>query len=148
MATLTGNQIRVTYDSLLKLEDNDSLTANKKKIVDGLGNETPLSISETEVTSSVNLEASGFKTPTGTAAQVLLANGTVGTIDSFEDKHYEHNQTSASALWNISHNLGKYPSVMVVDSGNSVVVGEVEYVTDNTLRIQFNASFSGKAYLN
>lgn len=148
MATLTNNQINQTYDSLLKLEDNDQLTGTKKNITDGLGNQTPLSISDTEVSSSVNIEASGFKTPTGTASQILLANGTVGSISAVSDSHYEHNQTSASALWNITHNLGKFPSVTVVDSGNSVVVGEVEHITNNTLRILFRASFSGKAYLN
>lgn len=81
MSTLTGNQIRNTYDSLLKLEDNDGLNANKKKVTDGLGNETPLSISETEVVSTVNVEASGFKTPTGTSSQVLLADGSTTTLD-------------------------------------------------------------------
>ena len=148
MATLTGNQIKTTYDSLLKLEDNDGLTGTKKTITDGLGNQTPLSISDTEVKSDVNVEASGFKTPTGTASQVLLADGTTGAITAFEDKHYEHNQTTASSLWNIAHNLGKFPNVTVVDSGNSVVVGEVEHITNNTLRVSFRASFSGKAYLN
>lgn len=148
MATLTNNQINQTYDSLLKLEDNDGLSGTKKVITDGLGNQTPLSISDTEVKSDVNVEASGFKTPTGTSSQILLADGSVGAIAAVADKHYEHNQTSASSLWNISHNLDKYPSVTVVDSGNTVVIGEVDHVTTNTLRINFLASFSGKAYLN
>lgn len=148
MATLTNNQINQTYDSLLKLEDNDALSGTKKKVTDGLGNETPLSISDTEVAATVNIEASGFKTPTGTSSQMLLADGTVAAVSSFSDIHYEHNQTSTSALWNIAHNLGKFPSVTVVDSGNSVVVGEVEHITNNSLRISFRAAFSGKAYLN
>lgn len=148
MATLTGNQIRTTYDSLLKLEDNDGLTGNKKKVTDGLGNETPLSISDTEVTSTVNMEASGFQTPAGTASQVLLANGTTGAISSFEDKHFEHTQTSASANWAITHNLAKFPSVTVVDSAGNFVVGEVIHLNNNNLTVSFRASFSGKAYLN
>lgn len=148
MATLTGNQIRTTYDSLLKLEDNDGVSANKKKVTDGLGNETPLSISDTEVTSSVNMEASGFQTPAGTATQVLFANGTVGEVSSFEDKHFEHNQTSASSNWAITHNLGKFPSVTVVDSAGNFVVGEVIHLNNNNLTVSFRGSFSGKAYLN
>lgn len=147
MATLTGNQIRTTYDSLLKLEDNDGLNANKKKVTDGLGNETPLSISDTEVVSSVVVEGSGFKTPTGTSSQVLLADGTVGTMTA-ADIHYEHNQTSASSSWPITHNLSKFPSVTVVDSGGSIVVGEVIYTNNNSLTVNFRASFSGTAYLN
>lgn len=148
MATLTGNQIKTTYDSLLKLEDNDGLTGTKKKVTDGLGNETPLSVSDTEVSSTVDIEASGFKTPTGLSTEFLMADGTVQSASGVSDKHYEHNQTSASALWNVTHNLGKYPSVTVVDSGNSVVVGQIDHLSTNTLRISFRASFSGKAYLN
>lgn len=78
MATLTGNQVKDTYRSLLKLEDNGSLSANLKIIQDGIGNSTPLSLSTTAVVSSVNIEAPGFKTPGGTSAQYLRADGTVG----------------------------------------------------------------------
>ena len=36
MATLTGQTIASTYDGLLKLSDNDGLTASVKNIEDGL----------------------------------------------------------------------------------------------------------------
>ena len=45
MATLTGTQIRNTYDALLKLEDNDGVPGTKKQLLDGLGTANPLSIS-------------------------------------------------------------------------------------------------------
>ena len=64
------------------------------------------------------------------------------------DKHYKHRQDVASAVWEINHNLGKYPSVSVVDSGGSVVAGDVEYTGLNSLIISFNAVFSGVAYMN
>lgn len=59
-----------------------------------------------------------------------------------------HNQMSASDVWLITHNLGKKPSVTVVDSADSVVYGEVSYVDNNTICIFFTYPFSGKAYLN
>lgn len=59
-----------------------------------------------------------------------------------------HNQSGASAMWTITHNLGKYPSVSVVDTANNEVIGEVEYITDTELTIKFSAPFSGKAFLN
>ena len=65
-----------------------------------------------------------------------------------KDKKYIHNQMSASSTWSVQHNLNKYPSVSVVDSGNNMVVGDVEYIDENNLTITFNASFSGKAYVN
>lgn len=148
MATLTGTQVRHTYDSLLKLEDNDGLNSGLKKVTDGLGTQTPLSLSESEVVSNVNVEATGFQTPTGTSSQVLLADGTVGALSGLGDLSYTHTQASASSTWNVAHNLGKFPSITVVDSGNSVVVGAISYTDSNNLTITFNSSFSGKAYIN
>ena len=64
------------------------------------------------------------------------------------DKTYVHIQSSAASVWQISHGLNKYPSVTVVDSAGSVVVGEVVYNNTNKVTITFIGSFSGKAYLN
>ena len=61
---------------------------------------------------------------------------------------FTHSQNSASATWNITHNLNCFPSVMVVDSAGSVVYGNIEYLDANSLRLTFVASFGGKAYLN
>ena len=77
MSTLTNTQIRNTYDALLKLADNGNLTTVLKEITDGLGNVTPLSISQIAIKSSVDIEASGFKTPTGTSSQFLKADGSI-----------------------------------------------------------------------
>jgi hypothetical protein len=64
------------------------------------------------------------------------------------DLHFTYTQSPASAVWNITHNLGKNPSVSVVDSAGSLVVGEVSYIDNNNLTITFISAFSGKAYLN
>lgn len=64
------------------------------------------------------------------------------------DKHFTYTQLSASSTWSITHNLDKFPSVSIVDSGNNVVIGDIQYTNTNELTITFNASFSGKAYLN
>ena len=61
---------------------------------------------------------------------------------------YVHNQYLADSVWNIVHNLNKYPSVTVTDSANNVVVGDVTYVNENAVTITFGSSFGGKAYLN
>lgn len=62
--------------------------------------------------------------------------------------HYVHTQAIASNLWTINHNLGRYPSVTVVDTANSKVYGDVFYNDENSLTISFNGAFSGKAFLN
>jgi len=61
---------------------------------------------------------------------------------------YVHIQIAAATTWDITHDLDKYPSVTVVDTGGNVVVGDVEYLTTSHIRVHFNAEFSGKAYLN
>lgn len=61
---------------------------------------------------------------------------------------YTHEQAIAAATWNITHNLNKYPSVTVVDSGGTVVSGNVTYIDNNTVELNFNAAFKGTAYLN
>lgn len=65
-----------------------------------------------------------------------------------QDKFFAFTQGEASARWEICHNLRKYPSVTVVDSANSVVVGDVEYIDENNLVITFSGAFSGMAYMN
>ena len=64
------------------------------------------------------------------------------------DRYYEHIQSNASAIWHITHNLKKHPSVSVVDSAGSIVVGDVSYIDDDTVDVIFSAPFSGRAYLN
>jgi len=64
------------------------------------------------------------------------------------DKHETHEQNVAESTWNIQHNLGKFPSVSVVDSGGSNVEGETIYIDANNIQLLFSAPFTGKAYLN
>jgi hypothetical protein len=61
---------------------------------------------------------------------------------------YTHTQASASSIWTITHNLSCFPAVTVVDSADSVVIGDVEYISANVVRVTFVAAFAGKAYLN
>lgn len=70
-------------------------------------------------------------------------------IDDFAGKQaYVHTQSTPSATWLINHNLGRKPSVTIVDSSEKVVFGDITYVTDNQLTVSFSAAFGGKAYLN
>lgn len=64
------------------------------------------------------------------------------------DKNYVHNQNVSSTVWVVTHNLGKYASVSVVDSAGTVVIGQVDYNSLNEITLTFKASFSGKAYFN
>lgn len=69
-------------------------------------------------------------------------------VTAVEDKFFIFDQPTLSLIWNIEHNLGKYPSVTVKDSGGSTCVGEVEYLGLNKLAVHFSLPVSGRAYLN
>lgn len=54
----------------------------------------------------------------------------------------------ATVKWTITHNLGKFPSVTVVDLDNNMVIGDVDYLSTNIIQITFSIPFSGCAFLN
>jgi DNA-directed RNA polymerase subunit L len=63
-------------------------------------------------------------------------------------KTFVFEQGIAANTWEIEHNLNKKPSITVVDSAETVVIGDYEYNNLNTVTLHFNAAFAGKAYLN
>jgi hypothetical protein len=64
------------------------------------------------------------------------------------DKNFVYTQSVPSTLWTITHNLDKFPSVSVVNINNVTMYGNVVYLNENELQIEFSAGFSGKAYMN
>lgn len=124
MSTLTGTKPKDTYQGLIKTSDNGPVSGSKQ-LSDGNGNLLPVTVSS----SSVAL--------TGT----VTANGESLTS-------YTHNQTTTATSWTINHNMNKKPSVTVVDSANTYVIGEVEYLDANSLTVSFKNAFKGKAHLN
>ena len=58
-------------------------------------------------------------------------------------------QGIASSVWDITHNMGKNPSVEVVDTQETSILGfQIEYINNNRLIITFLVPFAGKAFLN
>ena len=47
--TLTGKRVQNTYDSLIKISDNDNLTGTAKILGDGLGNDSPIYLSTSQI---------------------------------------------------------------------------------------------------
>lgn len=63
-------------------------------------------------------------------------------------RSYTHVQGTASTTWYVEHEMGRYPSVTVVDSAGTMVIGDVSYNNENSLTITFSVPFSGKAFMN
>lgn len=62
---------------------------------------------------------------------------------------YPHNQIIASSVWNVKHDLNRYPSsITIVDSAGSVVWGDIRNISVNELTISFTAAFAGNAYIS
>ena len=81
----------------------------------------------------------------------IQGSGLPGEVDYDEVVRrttYRHEQQTPTDIWHITHGLGFYPSVFVADSGGNWVVGDVEYVDENSVIIRFNGSFSGDAYFS
>lgn len=109
---------------------------------------------------TVNVEAVGM--PGASAYDVAVANGFVGPESAWLESlvgpagadgapgngAYHHTQTTASAIWEISHNLGFYPNVTTQDEDQNDIVGGVLYIDSNTVQVVFSSAITGNAYLS
>ena len=78
-----------------------------------------------------------------------FTNSDKNKLDNLDgDKHFVYTQGVPSDTWLVTHNLNKYPSIEVVDSAGTIVVGEYKYIDTNNVQLIFGGAFSGKAYFN
>ena len=159
---VSSTKTKVTYDSKGLVIDGDDATTidindsiDRRYVTDvqlntiqntsgiNTGDETTLSIQTKRPLKTINnesLEGSG---------NVQINYNDLDNLPTIvNDKNYVHNQIVASNFWEIQHNLDKYPSVSIIDSGNNLVVGEIKYIDSNNIIITFTSVFSGKAYFN
>ncbi len=128
-----------------------SLYKNQIVKITDIGTANPSNYSVYKITSVTSLtdaflfstSLEGASGDPSTSVIALAATG-ISKTDSF----FTFTQDNPSAVWNIQHNLEKFPSVTVIDSADDVVYGNTTYVDENNLTINFSAPFSGKAYLN
>lgn len=134
MATLTGTQVKNTYQSLLKFSSNGSLDPYFSTVVsDGLGNDTPLMLSGAEFATQIPSSSK----PYGFWAQ-LFSNGNVsigdysnqfnGTwigMNDFSQLIGTYSNNLAKGLKidfpNKAYNFGDFNSV---DNGTSILVDD------------------------
>jgi hypothetical protein len=76
----------------------------------------------------------------------IAPNQVLNLVYPIASRHI-HTQGTASTSWTITHALGGYPSVMVVDSAKTVVYGEINYLSTSQVVVNFSSAFSGFAYL-
>ena len=142
MATLHGQQPKDTYRGLIKTSDEQEVNI-EKTLQDGAGNAIPISISPSAVGFSEDINDNN-----GSAGQVgQVLSKTINGVE-WENRTFTFNQTVSTAVWVITHDIGMFPSVSVIDSVGNFVIGDVSYTDDRSLTLTFKSAFKGKAYLN
>jgi len=99
--TLTGTTPQDTYDSLIKVTDNGPLSGSLKKLTDGLGNDSSLSLSTTAASLSGTLAVTGNATFDTTTLVVDAAGDRVimGAASALQGDSLEvHAKTNAGAI--------------------------------------------------
>ena len=86
--------------------------------------------------------------PDAVNALIEQINEAIEEIMKHTDSTFVFEFDSSQSVWVIEHNLNKDPSITVVDSANNVVGCKRSYINENSVEIEFNAPFNGKAYLN
>jgi hypothetical protein len=137
--------------SILRTNDIPNLTPGKIWVGSTGNTIESSSITLTEATGSIQLNEYGIGTHTGTETKNLSVDASGNIIEvtpAVSDKHFVFTQAQPSAAWAIQHNLGKFPSITVVDTANTVVYGEYIFNSINQTTLNFSSAFAGKAYLN
>lgn len=127
----------IDYNALTDIDDN-TLQADTP-----VGSGDRIRVRDLEVITSL-YSTDSFLVVTESGEKLI----TKSNLSDAVDKTYVHTQNVVSDIWTITHNLNKHPSVTVVDSAESVVEGDIQYVDNNSVVLTFSGAFSGKAYFN
>ena len=114
-----------------------------------LGVGVPNPVEKVEVAG--NVKATSLITDGGTSTDFVKGDGTLDTntyLVQADVDTYIHDQGLPNLVWTITHNLDNYPSVTVVNTANTVVIGQVDYLSTNQVQITFSNPFAGCAFLN
>ena len=132
------------------------LPATKSQAENGVDNKTYMTPLRTKQAIQANKSGGGSGTSNYNDLEnkpkinnvTLEGNKTSSELGITGDKDFTYIKSTPDSVWEITHDLDKYPSVTVVDSAGSVVMGDITYTSKSSLTVTFSAAFSGKAYLN
>ena len=79
----------------------------------------------------------------GCVTRINLSN----TVN-LKTQSFEYIQDLPSTVWDVQHNLGFNPNVRTEDTGGIDIIGSIEHLSSNRLKITFNQPVAGTAYLS
>lgn len=83
----------------------------------------------------------------GTSSRAV--GGVVGSLQTVtQSTTFTFTQTTPAIVWDVVHDLNKYPSVTVVNTLGQVVQPDIDYVSMNEIKISFAFPYTGSVYLN
>ena len=132
--TLTGTTPQDTYDSLIKVTDNGPLTGSLKKLTDGLGNDSSLSLS----TAAASI-AGTLAVTTGTTLATTSGNVGIGVLPSTPVYKLQINASGGQGI-SLLGDVDNEAFVLFGDSA-SAVVGRLVYSNiDDSMQMFTNGS--------
>ena len=93
----------------------------------------------------------------GTGEQNILEINTAGCLTRINlnpainyntNMGFEFVQSTPSTVWIITHNMGMNPNVRTEDLSGGDIVGIIDYIDNNRVKIYFSVAIAGKAYLS
>lgn len=132
-------------------QPNKYVTVTQKKVVSTVTDpaDQTIEIHDPGVAGPANNLTIGTVTVAETASASITGispNQVLNLVYPASTRHV-HTQGTVSTTWTINHTLGGYPSVSIVDSAKTVVIGEVTYISTTQVVVNFTSAFSGYAYL-
>ena len=87
--------------------------------------------------------------PSGSKVELRLTAETLNRLQNLGISciEYVYVQSEESYIWEIQHNLDCYPNVLIFNERDEIILGGIEYVSDNVIRIHFDYPVAGKAIL-
>lgn len=131
MATLTGQKVKDSYQSLLKL-DSGTLTTSNKVVEDGAGNDSALSLSTTDVQVNGTLNFGTTPASSSTELSVLLVDGSTGDVVTRELDSSAFSGGSVSVASPIVLSSG---DVTIDDAGNLSALTALTAASDDKFLI-------------
>jgi len=128
--TLTGTTPQDTYDSLIKVTDNGPLSGTLKKLTDGLGNDSSLSLSTTAASLSGTLAVSGASTFSSAITMALGGSPrlTLQDTDAGAGNVGILFQESTSPKWTLASVGGNFAFFNEATSSNAIYVSSTNNV--------------------
>ena len=121
MASLTGNAVKDTYRALIKMIDNNVVSATSKELTDGLGNELGIHVdTKGDLRAEGNIKADGL-IDIREKVDVIQAGSTV-TIDMGETVYNYHVEVSGSwgfSFTNLTGQEGKSGNIILINTATT-----------------------------